>query len=215
VIARVSGTSPGRFFAAEVAAPLGLDLHIGLPASEHHRVSPLVPAPPPPEGTPPDALTARMQDPTSLTHRAFFLDTKLFAAFFSDRHSWEVEIPAANGMGTAHALARMYAAVLGDVDGVRLLAPETLAAATIEQAAGEDLIAGYDTRYALGFQLPFAVRPMAGGDSFGHYGLGGSVGFANPQRGFSFGYTVNQMGPGVPADPRSVALIESVVGCLG
>jgi CubicO group peptidase (beta-lactamase class C family) len=96
-----------------------------------------------------------------------------------------------------------------------LLAPETLGAATIEQAAGEDLIAGYDTRYALGFQLPFAVRPMAGANSFGHYGLGGSVGFANPQLGFSFGYTVNQMGPGVPADPRSVALIEAVVGCLG
>jgi CubicO group peptidase (beta-lactamase class C family) len=214
VVARIAGTSPGRFFATEVAAPLGLDLHIGLDPAEHDRVAPLIPLPPPPPGAEPDALTMRMRDPSSIAHRAFFVDSGLFSAFFSDRRSWTAEIPSANGMGTAHALARMYAACLGRVDGVRLLSEETVAAATVEQAAGLDEVAGYDTRYALGFQLAFPYRPMAGAGSFGHYGLGGSLGFAHPELGFSFGYTVNRMGPGVPADPRSTALIEAVLGCV-
>jgi CubicO group peptidase (beta-lactamase class C family) len=108
----------------------------------------------------------------------------------------------------------MYAACIGEVDGIRLLGPETLAAATVTQAHGEDRVNGYETRYGLGFQLPFPFRPMAGPGSFGHYGLGGSVGFAHPSLGFSFGYTVNQMGPGTPADPRSVALVDALLGCL-
>jgi CubicO group peptidase (beta-lactamase class C family) len=108
----------------------------------------------------------------------------------------------------------MYAAVIGEVDGVRLLQPDTLAAAVVEQCRGTDLVTGYETAYALGFQLPFPYRPMAGPGSFGHYGLGGSVGFAHPGHGFSFGYAVNQMAPGVPADRRSVPLIEAVVACL-
>lgn len=213
VLARITGTSAGQVLAAELAGPLGLDLHLGLAESEHARVSPLNPAPPPPPGTPPDALTARLLDPQSLAHRAFFMPSGLLGALNEPR-LWSAELPAANGMGTAHALARVYAGCLGPVAGVRLLQPATLAAAVTEQAAGEDRVAGYETRYALGFQLPFPVRPMAGEGSFGHYGLGGSVGFANSRLGFSFGYTVNQMGPGVPADPRSVALIEATMRCL-
>ncbi|MGH9252407.1 MAG: serine hydrolase domain-containing protein, partial [Acidimicrobiales bacterium] len=126
---------------------------------------------------------------------------------------WAAELPAANGMGTAHALARLYAAVIGEVDGVRLLAPATVAHATAEHCRGIDRVVGYETAYALGFQLPFPFRPMAGPGSFGHYGLGGSVGFAHPGHGFTLGYTVNQMGPGTPADRRSVPLVDAVVRC--
>lgn len=213
VVSRVAGCSPGQFFASEVAGPLGLDMHIGLPESEHHRVSPLNPAPPPPPGTEPDPLTARLLDPASLAHRAFFVSTGLLASLNLPR-VWSVELPAGNGMATAHALARMYAACIGEVDGVRLLSPDTVGAASLSQAAGPDLVTGYETRYGLGFQLPFPVRPMAGEDSFGHYGLGGSVGFANTRLGFAFGYTVNQMGPSLPADPRSVALVDATAACV-
>jgi CubicO group peptidase (beta-lactamase class C family) len=75
-------------------------------------------------------------------------------------------------------------------------------------------VTGYETRYGTGFQLSFPFRPMSGAGAFGHYGLGGSVGFADRDRDFSSGYTVNQMGPGTPADPRSVALVDAVLGCL-
>ena len=198
-------------FAEEVAGPLGLDLHIGLPPSEHERVAPLIPAPLPADGEP-DALTKRLLDPEDLAHWAFLIPSALFL-IVNDPRLWAAEVPAGNGMGTAHALARMYAAVIGDVDGVRLLAPETVATATAEQCRGIDRITGYETAYGLGFQLPFPFRPMAGPGSFGHYGLGGSVGFAQPELGFSFGYAVNQMAPGVPADRRSVPLIQAVVDC--
>jgi CubicO group peptidase (beta-lactamase class C family) len=211
VLARITGSSPGRLLAAEIAEPLGLDLHIGLPESEHDRVSPLERYVPPP-GAAPDALTARLMDPADIAHRAFFLHTGLFGVF-NDPRLWRAELPAGNGMGTAHALARMYAACLGEVDGVLLLEPDTLAAATTPQAEGSDAVTGYETRYGLGFQLPFPYRPMSGDGAFGHYGLGGSVGFADPRRGFAFGYTVNRMGPGIPADPRSVALVNAVLGC--
>jgi CubicO group peptidase (beta-lactamase class C family) len=123
-------------------------------------------------------------------------------------------VPAINGMGTAHGLARMYAAVIGEVDGVRLLEPSTVATATEERCRGIDRVTGYETAYALGFQTSFPYRPMAGPGSFGHYGLGGSVGFAHPGHGFTFGYAVNQMAPGVPADRRSVPLVDAVLRCL-
>lgn len=212
VIARVTGRSPGTVFAEEVAAPLGLDLHIGLPESEHARVAPLVPAAPRPDGL--DELTQRMLDPASLAHWAFLVPSGLFL-WMNDPSMWAAEVPAANGMGTARALARLYAALLGEVDGIRLLEPATVAAAMTEQCRGIDEITGYETAFGLGFQLPFPYRPMAGPGSFGHYGLGGSVGFAHPERAFAFGYTVNQMAPGTPADHRSVPLVDAVLRCLG
>lgn len=215
VVRRVTGRTPGRLIRDELAEPLGLDLHVGLPASEHGRVAPLRPAPPPPPGAEPDLLTARMIDPTSLAHGAFLVPSGLFG-WMNDPVLWSAELPSANGMATAHAVARMYAACLGEVDGVRLLSPGTVTAAMTEQTDGsDDLVTGYASRFGLGFQLPVPYRPMAGEGCVGHYGLGGSTGFADTRRGFAFGYTTNQMGPGVPADPRTVALIAAVVDAVG
>ncbi|GAA1935114.1 serine hydrolase domain-containing protein [Nocardioides marmoribigeumensis] len=211
LVRRVDGRMPGAFFAEEVGGPLGLDLHVGLPSSEHGRVAPLRPAPSP-DG--PDEFTARMLDPTSLAFRAFFVSSGLFS-WVNDPQLWRAELPSANGMGTARALSRMYAACLGEVDGLRLLSEETVTRGAREVSGGVDEVTGYETRYGMGFQLPFPFRPMAGEGCFGHYGLGGSTGFADPRRGLSFGYAVNQMGPATPADARSVALVDAVVACAG
>lgn len=210
VLARVSGRSPGRLLAEEIAEPLGLDLHLGLPAAEHHRVSPLRPAAP---RNPPDAFGALLADPTSLAYRAFLIESGLLG-WFNDPRLWSAELPAGNGMATAHALARMYAACLTEVDGVRLLDDAAVETVRAEQVRGVDEVLQYETAFGLGFQLSVPYRPMAGPGSFGHYGLGGSVGFADGEHGFAFGYTVNQMGPGLPADARSVALIDAVLTCL-
>jgi CubicO group peptidase (beta-lactamase class C family) len=212
VVARVAGRSAGTVFAEQVAGPLGLDMAIGLPAADHGRVAPIRPYVRP-EGTPPDELTQRLMEPGGVAARAFFLTSGL-NALLNDPRLWAAEVPAANGMATARALARMYAAVIGEVDGVRLLRPETVDAARTEQVAGQDVVTGYATRFGLGFQLPIPYRPMAGGASFGHYGLGGSVGFADPERGFSFGYATSQVGAALPADPRTVAVIGALVSCL-
>jgi len=123
-------------------------------------------------------------------------------------------VPAANGITSARSLSRLYAACLGEVDGVRLLEPDTLRRAIQTQSQGEDLVLGYETHYGTGFQLPFPFRPMAGPGSFGHYGMGGSVGFAHPALDFSFGYVMNRMLPSGRVDPRTEALIEALLACL-
>jgi CubicO group peptidase (beta-lactamase class C family) len=209
VLSRITGLTPGELLRKEVADPLGIDFFIGLPEAEHGRVAPLVPAPLPAPGGPLDPLTTLMLDPNSLAHRAFFIPNGLFAVM-NDPAAWSAQMPAANGVTTARGLSRMYAACLGEVDGVRLLAPDTLAAAITPRAEGADRVLEVESRFGLGFQLPFPLRPMAGPGSFGHYGLGGSVGFAHPERGVTFGYVVNQMLPGGMVDPRSAALIEAV-----
>ena len=213
VIRRVTGVSVGAFVADRIARPLGLDLWIGLPAAEESRVKPMIASPPPAPGTPVDIFTARMLDPTTLLYRAF-VNPPLPAPAFNERAFHAAEIPAANGITNARSLARMYAACIGEVDGVRLLRPDTLAAATREQSAGEDLVLGYETRYATGFQLSFPFRPMAGEGSFGHYGMGGSVGFAHPGHGVAFAYVMSQMLPSGGVDPRTKNLVDALLGCL-
>lgn len=213
VLTRITGLTPGELLRKEIAEPLGIDFHLGLPESEHARVAPLLPAPPPPPGTPPDPLTAQLLDPNEPAYRAFFVPNGLFGAM-NDPAAWIAQLPAANGMATARALSTMYAACLGEVAGVRLLSPDTLAAATAVQAEGTDRVLGVRSRFGLGFQLSYPLRPMAGPGSFGHYGLGGSVGFAHAERGVAFGYVVNQMLPGGVVDPRSSALVEAVFAAL-
>ena len=213
VVRRVSGKSVGRFVAERIAGPLGLDLWIGLPQSETSRVCPIIPQPPPAPGTPIDEMTARLIDPSTLLHRAF-ANPFVPPAAFNSPALFAAELPAANGITNARSLARMYAACIGDVDGVRLLAPATLAQAMRVQSAGEDLVLGYETRYATGFQLSFPFRPMLGEGSFGHYGMGGSVGFAHPGHDVAFAYVMNQMLPSGGVDPRPAALVEALAGCL-
>ena len=210
VIRRVSGASVGRFVAERIALPLGLEFWIGLPESLNARVAPVIPAA---TVMPPDPLVALLLDAGSLTHRSF-ANPAIPPAAFNEPPFRGAEVPAGNGIGTARALAKMYAACIGEVDGVRLLHQDTLERAIATKARGHDLVMPYETHYGTGFQLPFPFRPMAGEGSFGHYGSGGSVGFAHPELGFSFGYVMNQMRPAYGLDPRTSALVEALTTCL-
>ncbi len=213
VIRRITDGTVGQFVAERIAGPLGAEFWIGLPESENHRVAPVIPAAPPQPGTPLDSFMTRMTDPTSLTFRSF-VSPAIPPAAFNEYPFRSAEVPAGNGIGTARALARIYAACIGPVDGVRLLEDDTLELATATQARGEDLVMTFETHYGTGFQLPYPFRPMAGEGSFGHYGSGGSVGFANRRLGFSFGYVMNQMRPVYGPDPRTGALVQAVLKSL-
>jgi CubicO group peptidase (beta-lactamase class C family) len=213
VLRRVSGRSVGTFFREEVAEPLGLDWWIGLPASREWRVAPLLPAPMPAATDPPDPLLKRLLDPIGLAFRSV-MNPAGGPMAMNDRAFRAAEIPASNGVGTARALARLYAACIGEVEGHRLLRPDTLRRAVATQVRGEDLVLGYETHYGLGFQLPFPFRPMAGAGSFGHYGMGGSVGFAQPERELAFGYAMNRMLSPLGVDPRPAALVDATLRCL-
>jgi len=212
VLARVTGLSPGELIRREIASPLGVDFWVGLPTELIPRVSPLLRSIRDP-GDKPDPLMLQLADPTSLAYGAFFMDTDLMSSM-ADPRLWQAQIPAANGLSNARALSRMYAACLGEVDGVRLLSPETLRTGITPNSEGIDRVLTYETRFGLGFQLPSASRPMSGPNCFGHYGLGGSTGFADLDRGFAFGYVVNQMRSASTPDPRSTGLIDALLRCL-
>ncbi|MBD2828199.1 serine hydrolase domain-containing protein [Streptomyces californicus] len=217
VIRRVSGRMPGCFFAEEIARPLGLDFFIGLPAGERDRVSRMVYRKPdvdlttvPEESVPEDLrdLVAAWRDPNSLSNRAFAV-TGPANIDFDSPDVQAAELPSSNGIGTAHALARMYAALIGEVDGVRLLTPETLASATEEQASGQDRVMLAPSRFSTGYMLPTTTIPMTGPSAFGHTGRGGSLGFADPKHGIAFGYVMNHI-IGGPDDLRATTLAEAV-----
>jgi CubicO group peptidase (beta-lactamase class C family) len=212
VLRRISGMSVGALIAERITRPLELEFFIGLPEGLNPRVAPLLPPPPPAPGEPPDAAALRLADPTTLAHKAFTNPPLLGIA---NQYPFRAaEVPAANGIGTARALSKLYAACIGPVDGIRLFDAATLERATKTQAHGEDLVTGYETHYASGFQLPFPFRPMAGAGSFGHYGLGGAATFAHPDLGFSFAYVMNQMLPSARVDPRPAALVQALMRCL-
>jgi CubicO group peptidase (beta-lactamase class C family) len=92
-------------------------------------------------------------------------------------------------------VARLYSALVTDgaLDGVHVLAPQTVQSAIAEQVYGEDLVLGRPTRFGLGFQLAMAERPLGPNPrAFGHFGAGGSLGFADPDARVAFGYAMNQ-----------------------
>lgn len=220
VIRRVSGRSPGRFLAEEVAGPLDLDLWIGLPAAEEPRMSRLIAAGPPvPDKAAMAAMPAdqlerlrAMMAPDSLMQRALNPTDPPFS--FNRREVHAGELPGANGIATARSLAKLYAATVGEVDGRRLLSEATVAAATEERSNGPDEVLVRPTRFGSGFFLDSPFSPLLGPRSFGHSGAGGSLAFADPDRRVGFAYVMNQMQQALSADPRPAALMDAVRRCL-
>jgi CubicO group peptidase (beta-lactamase class C family) len=218
LVRRVDGRRIGQYFADEVAAPLGLDFWIGLPESEEPRVSRLEVAPPP---TDPQVLAMMnmFMGPGTNAHRALTLDGRIdgFADGenpFNTRAVHATEMAAANGITNAASLARMYAATVGEVDGVRLINSDTMEAARTERVNGPDQTLIVPTRIAAGFWLQNDLSPMIQEGSFGHAGAGGSLGYANPELGIGYGYVMNQMGGGIAGDPRTIALNDAIVASL-
>lgn len=219
LVLRVTGRTLGRWLAEEVSAPLGLDLWVGLPPEEAHRVGRVAAVEPPPQAAgalrtrPRREVSEAYRDPASLTRRAFGAIDPLPDE--NDPAYRAAELPASAGIATAGALARFYAATIGEVEGgVRLFAPETTALAGAERSAGTDRVLLVGTRYGLGHMLHGPASPLLSPASFGHPGRGGSLGFADPEAGVSFGYVTNALAKSVTADPRAQALVRALRSAL-
>jgi CubicO group peptidase (beta-lactamase class C family) len=224
VIRRVSGKSVGEFLRTHVTGPLDADFYIGVPASEDARAAEVLA----PAGPPSARMQRVLQDPTLLMNRAFF-NPPSAPALINTRAWRAAEIPASNGHTTARAVARIYGALAGGgtLDGVRLLDARTIAAATVEQSCGLDATLQFPSRFALGFMLPLPEHFSAVGfgreafgpnaRAFGHWGTGGSVGFADPDERIGFGYVMNQQKAGSAEEPdlRWPSLVQAVYASLG
>lgn len=219
LVRRVTGRPIGAFVASEIAAPAGADVWLGLPDSEQARVGRVGPvsAPETPGALkvrPKRAVADAYADPASLTRRAFAAITPLPDENAPAYRS--AALPASNGIATADGLARVYASLIGEVDGgTRLFTPETGELARAEASAGPDRVLVVGTRFGLGFMLHGPASPLLSPTAFGHPGRGGALAFADPASGVSFGYVTNGFQGGVTADPRAQALVRAVRGSLG
>ncbi|MGW0293441.1 serine hydrolase domain-containing protein [Streptomyces tuirus] len=219
LVRRVTGQGAGQWLASQVTRPLGLDLWLGLPASEAGRVGRVgrVEGAEPTGGLrtrPKRSVTEAYEDPASLTRRAFAAISP-----FPDQNDpayRAAALPATNAMATADGLARFYATLIGDTAGsARLFTPETVELARAEESAGPDRILVVGTRFGLGYMLHGSASPLLSPGSFGHPGRGGALGFADPETGIAFGYVTNGFRRTVTADPRAQGLVRAVRGVLG
>ncbi|NSC22192.1 beta-lactamase family protein [Streptomyces albus subsp. chlorinus] len=222
VVRASGGRSLGRWFADEIAGPLGLDVWIGLPdevaaSGRVARVAEL-PAPEAVPGAlrtrPKRSVTDAYADPRSLTRRAF--DAITPRPDENDPAYRAAELPAANGIATARSLSAFYAALLGPLEGRRrLFTPATLTQARSLESDGPDRVLVINTRFGLGYMLHGSACPMLGPGSFGHPGRGGSLGFADPETGTSFGYVTNTLHRSVTSDPRPQSLVRALRAAVG
>ena len=228
IVRRSTGRRLGELFAELVAGPLGIDFLIGAPPTDHARIARLIdPDPPEPaeiEAIPDPAaraqvieLIAALSDPDTLISRALNSNGALptpDAAAWNDPRIFATEQPATNGVSNGSSLARMYAACVSEVDGVRLLDEETVAAATVEQSSGHDEVLLEDTRFGSGYMLLSPGCPMLSEASFGHVGISGALGFADHDAKLGFGYVQNQIGLGLTGEPRTETVIKALRAAL-
>ena len=226
VVRRVAGVDFGEFVRREISEPLGLDLWVGLPDGEQHRVSPLINSGMPglPAAEPAGDADSQTDAPSlvgmldMLLGEGNLLGRALTApgGAFADDQVWNearvrsAQVPAANGVTNAASLARMYAALVSEVDGVRLLDADTLERAIAPQVSGPSTVPLLDIPFALGFMTHSPLSPLLDGRSFGHYGAGGSLGFADPDRRVAGAYVMNAAQLAIAGDARTLGLLAAV-----
>jgi CubicO group peptidase (beta-lactamase class C family) len=187
VLRRIDGRPIADFVQREIAAPLGLqDLYFGIPDGAEGRVAPLIS----------EAVTdnAAAPDPDALLLKAIPPRLAPSARVHNRPDVRRASIPAGGGIMSARGIARHYAALIGEVDGVRLLPPERVGTATELQTNDVDLALGLPVRKALGYWLGGRLSPMSErSTAFGHPGAGGSIGFADPEYRLAVGFTKNRL----------------------
>jgi CubicO group peptidase (beta-lactamase class C family) len=210
----------GRFFAEEIAGPLGLDFFIGLPESVNRdRVARLKTFARRDllwhMNTMSPRFALAMFKRSSLSARAFLIAAEVFDAESFNRDELRVvEMPAVNGTGTARAVAKLYgSAVTGDADlGLSGTVRDALEAPAVPPTGGvRDRVMYTDISYSLGFGKPTTTFAFgSSGRAFGWNGAGGSFGFADPDTGIGYGYVMNRMGLHLHSDPRELALRQAL-----
>jgi CubicO group peptidase (beta-lactamase class C family) len=219
--------SLGRFFAEEVAIPLGIEFYIGLPEElplsrianleiNAQKLAFIV-------GTVREdpkalAMVLAMMNPRSLTSRVLASPLMTMGAEFANPAYRGLEFPATGGIGQARAIARAYSAMAmgGGELGVTSATMAALMAPAVAPARSErDLVMCRDVKHSLGFGKPCGNLKFGTSDgAFGWAGLGGSLGFADPDAQVGFGYVMNRMGRSLTGDVRAMSLADAVYSCL-
>jgi CubicO group peptidase (beta-lactamase class C family) len=209
VIRRASGASVGAFLKNELSAPLSADVFIGLPTHLHHRVADL-------QWSTERTTESQIAAPTDeqvMQMNAYSNPPNISGAGIVNTPQWRsAEMPSTNTHASARGVCRLYTPLATGKNS--RISPAVLRTACTEVSHGTDQILGRTTRFGHGFQLPIPERGFGpNAEAFGHYGAGGSLGFADPTAKVGFGYVMNQMGKGWQ-NARNRALMDSLYDCL-
>jgi len=205
VVRRVTGKSLGTVFREEIAEPLGADFHIGLPASEDHRVADLIPPPANDASIGEGADQYRINNPPINVS-----DTRTRA--------WRgAEIPAAGGTGNARSVALVQSILAngGVAKGKRFLSEAGCRKALELQIEGKDLVLGIPVRYGMGFGLAGGMVPMPNPNTIYWGGYGGSLVIIDMDAHTTFGYAMNKMAGTTTGDMRAFGLAMAMWEALG
>jgi CubicO group peptidase (beta-lactamase class C family) len=209
VIRRITGKKLGEFFREEVAMPLGIDFHIGLPESEFGRVSNVIPPPP----LPIDLATL---DPNMIVVKTFTGPAP--GAEASWTKEWrQADIGAANGHGNARSLAVAQSAISngGVVHGTKLLSPDTIEQIFRVQAEGIDQVLMVPSKFGIGYGLPSETFPFLAGRKICVWGgWGGSLVVNDLDHRMTITYVMNRMESGLVGDARGSALVEAAFAAV-
>ncbi len=213
----------GTFFQDEIARPLGVNFFIGLPADiaeERLAVT---------DGFDRRALVWHWDSlplgfvlaaiwPQSLAAKSIRNLRLRNPAELGGPIYRGLEIPSANGIGEARALAKIYGVLAGDGHELGIserTRRELTAPATAPAEGTSDLVLRMDTRYGFGFSRPSRdMRFGVDSSAFGCPGAGGSFGMGDPAHQLGFAYVTNKMGFRLFDDPREKAVREACYACL-
>lgn len=210
VVRRVDGRTLGRFFAEELAGPLGADFHIGTDPTHFGRIAPIVP--PPPAEFDMSAL-----DPDSVMIKT--LTSPLLDYTRTSDAAWrQAEIGAVNGHGNARSIARLQSIVSnsGVLDGRNWLSGKTIDAIFRQQSSGRDLALMAPLRFGIGYGLPHPLTAPAvpAGRVCWWTGVGGSFVVNDLDRRVTFAYAMNKMAPEIIGSERADAYLRATFGAI-
>ncbi|GAB1824252.1 serine hydrolase domain-containing protein [Herbidospora sp. RD11066] len=203
IVRRVTGKKISQVLLEEVATPLGVadELYFGMPADQQPRLAVLEDAP----------SDMPMEMPAELPDLPMFkagpMSLMPTAALGNRPDILAADIPAGGKM-TARAMARLYSALMTEVDGVRLVSPERLEEISAISCEGTDAVFGNPMRWSLGYGIG---HPGAFDDphptTFGVPGAGGGTAYADTRTGLAFALTKNVLS----ADFTTAAAISDLV----
>jgi CubicO group peptidase (beta-lactamase class C family) len=212
----------GGFFADEVARPLGIEFYIGVPDDIPADRLAFIQAARPIAALlhmheMPIRLALAVANPRTLTGRVF-MNPKILRTTGSvnRRDVLRLELPSVTGTGDVRSIARAYGSL---ATGGAELGLQQATIDELEHAAApatRDRILKVDTAFSFGFMKPFPILPFGSSPrAYGHTGLGGSFGFADPDAKLGYAYAMNRLGFSVPTDPREVELRQALDRVVG
>jgi CubicO group peptidase (beta-lactamase class C family) len=207
IVRRVSGDTPGQQLRS-LAGPLDADIWFGVPRPQHPRCADIIWN----GSTDIEIDFGELTGDDLMIMLSYFNPAGYSSVGVVNTASWRsAQVPSTNGHGTARGLALLFAALTPPPG---LLSADLLAEATTTQSTGFCPVLGEDVTFGLGF-TPTTARRSFGPNprSFGHFGTGGAVGFADPQSGVAFGYVMNDVIPRWQST-RNRALITALYDSL-